>query len=131
MGKEEDVDVDSMLLHGARALFEDDHHGDVVYTSENVDELIDRVEADAEAQVMGEGEPHTKEAMAFDFAKVWEVRKGSSELVEQEAETEEESQAFWANVTRNAEAARKKQEADRNSRRAKMKPPKVCAIIHC
>lgn len=125
MGKEEDVDVDTMLLHGARALLEENNQNDIVYTAENVEELIDRVEADAESQVVTEGEPQAKEAMAFDFAKVWEVGKGAAELVEQEGEAEEESHEFWANVTRNAEAARKKQEADRNSRRAKMKAPVV------
>ncbi|RDW81114.1 putative chromatin remodeling complex subunit (Chd3) [Aspergillus mulundensis] len=59
-------DLESILRHGAKALFDDDDSGDVVYTSESVDKLLDRSQAE---------QARTPDANAsaseFSYARVW------------------------------------------------------------
>ena len=96
MGKEnEEGDIENMLLHGAAALYDTNADGhsasDIRYTSKDVDELIDKVEADAIAEAKaledrdksqgqepdavteGQGPAKPKESMSFAFAKIWEA----------------------------------------------------------
>ncbi|OCF46003.1 hypothetical protein I317_00091 [Kwoniella heveanensis CBS 569] len=89
MGKaNEEGDIDDLLLRGAEAVFSNEggmNVPDIVYNSKNVDELIDKVEADAEAEAQemerretaianGEAEPsRSKRATQFGFAKIWEA----------------------------------------------------------
>ncbi|KAL3479883.1 hypothetical protein BJX99DRAFT_221395 [Aspergillus californicus] len=59
-------DLESILRHGAQALFNDDDSGDVVYTSESVDKLLDRSQAEQAATP-----DENASASAFSFARVW------------------------------------------------------------
>ncbi|WVQ96489.1 hypothetical protein IAU59_003594 [Kwoniella sp. CBS 9459] len=89
MGKEnEEGDIDDLLLRGAEAVYSNTggmNLPDILYNSKNVDELIDKVEADAEAEAQetenreraianGEAEPtRSRQAAQFGFAKIWEA----------------------------------------------------------
>ncbi|PYH46782.1 putative chromatin remodeling complex subunit (Chd3) [Aspergillus saccharolyticus JOP 1030-1] len=59
-------ELESVLRHGAQALFNDDDSGDVRYDSESVDKLLDRSQAE-QAKVPIEGDLESQ----FSFARVW------------------------------------------------------------
>ncbi|WVR06482.1 hypothetical protein IAU60_003513 [Kwoniella sp. DSM 27419] len=102
MGKEnEEGDIDDLLLRGAEAVYSNQggiNEPDIVYTSKNVDELIDKVEADADAEAQaaqdrekaianGEVDPGAPtQAMQFGFAKIWEADQNELRAVEDAAE---------------------------------------------
>ncbi|PLB40109.1 putative chromatin remodeling complex subunit (Chd3) [Aspergillus candidus] len=68
MVSEEDdgQDLESILRHGAQALFNDDDSGDVRYDSESVDKLLDRSQAE-QAKSLDENPAESH----FSFAHVW------------------------------------------------------------
>ncbi|KAL4872970.1 hypothetical protein BDV12DRAFT_161073 [Aspergillus spectabilis] len=76
MASEEDDgrDLESILRHGAKALLDDDDSGDVIYTSESVDKLLDRSQAE-QARTPDEN----TSASEFSFARVWANDAGGLE----------------------------------------------------
>ncbi|KAL4778932.1 PHD/FYVE-zinc-finger like domain-containing protein [Aspergillus varians] len=102
-------DLESILRHGARALFDDDDSRDVIYTPESVDKLLDRSQAE-QARTPDES---TSE---FSFARVW-ANDGQS-LDDQLHVTEDDqntSTKTWEKILQEreraaAEEARKKAE---------------------
>ncbi|WWC62748.1 uncharacterized protein I303_105345 [Kwoniella dejecticola CBS 10117] len=106
MGKEsEEGDIDDLLLRGAEAVYS--NHGginipDIVYNSKNVDELIDKVEADAEAEAkeLEEREKNAQEGSTdnarsratqqFGFAKIWEADQNQLMNIAEENEEDDE-----------------------------------------
>ena len=126
MGKDNgEGEIDSMLLHGAAALYESNDHGvaasDIQYTSQNVDELIDKVEADADAEVnaledkeeavargvVAADASNPKEAMSFGFAKIWESNQNKLEELQQKEDRPEDLANAWQLVMENAEKERR------------------------
>ncbi|KAL4752823.1 hypothetical protein BDW72DRAFT_211175 [Aspergillus terricola var. indicus] len=104
-------DLESILRHGAKALFDDDNSGDIIYTSESVDRLLDRSQAEQartpEANVS---------ASEFSFARVWAA---DSQGLEDQLNVAEEdptmSNQTWEKILQEreqaaAEEARKKAE---------------------
>lgn len=63
---ESGLDLESILRHGAEALFENDDTGDIHYDSDSVDRLLDRSQAE-NTQV---GDDASAESQ-FSFARVW------------------------------------------------------------
>jgi superfamily II DNA or RNA helicase len=59
-------DLESILRHGAQALFENDDSKDVIYTSESVDKLLDR--SQTEQATTPNDNTHNS---GFSFARVW------------------------------------------------------------
>lgn len=127
MGKDnEEGEIDNMLLHGAAALYEANEDGiaasDIQYTSQNVDELIDKVEQDAEVEAealvekeeaAARGETVTeivkaKETMSFGFAKIWEADQKRLKEVSEEEDRPEDTMNAWQLVVENAEKERRK-----------------------
>jgi chromodomain-helicase-DNA-binding protein 4 len=143
LGKEqEEDDVTSMLLAGAKALYETNADGtsatDITYTSKQVEEMIDKVELQAEEEAVVLREKWEKEdamtedeklaalttkgseTMSFAFAKIWQMGKGDLEEVENDAALEErfddEVDDDWMAAFENAEKERERkrlEEADR------------------
>lgn len=79
--EDEGLDLESILKHGAEALFEDDTTGDVHYDAESVEKLLDRSQAE-NTQVGNDASAESQ----FSFARVWanenaalEDRLGDSE----------------------------------------------------
>ena len=132
----EEGDIDSVLLHGTAALYENEVDGvapsDVVYNSKNVDEMIDRVEKEAEdmavakaekdrleseAEARGERKDASKEAKSFGFAKIWEANQSGLRDMEDEADQEEMNEEDLNEVILRARAdrlKREKEEIERN-----------------
>jgi superfamily II DNA or RNA helicase len=104
-------DLESILRHGAKALFDDDNSGDIIYTSESVDRLLDRSQAEQattpDANVS---------ASEFSFARIWAA---DSQGLEDQLNVAEEdptmSNQTWEKILQEreraaAEEARKKAE---------------------
>jgi len=74
MGEEEEagMDLESILRHGAAALFDDDDSGDIHYDSVSVDNLLDR----SQAENTQTGEDTSAESQ-FSFARVWTTEKNT------------------------------------------------------
>jgi chromodomain-helicase-DNA-binding protein 4 len=74
MGTEDDagVDLESILRHGAAALFDNDDSGDIHYDSASVDDLLDR----SQAEDTKTGEDTSAESQ-FSFARIWTTEKGT------------------------------------------------------
>ena len=104
-------DLESILRHGAKALFDDDNSGDIIYTAESVDRLLDCSQAEQattpDANVS---------ASEFSFARVWAA---DSQGLEDQLNVAEEdptiSNQTWEKILQEreqaaAEEARKKAE---------------------
>jgi hypothetical protein len=74
MGAEDDagVDLESILKHGAEALFNDDDRNDIHYDSASVDKLLDRTKVEN----TNSDDEQTQESQ-FSFARVWANDKGT------------------------------------------------------
>lgn len=133
MSKEEDTDVQSMITFGAvrtsrlrspldatrrlthsiffssasdqqKALFEDEGTADITYTSQDVDELILRVEETEEE------DQNEAKGMTFGFAKIWEASKAAEdEHTDSEAPPPEEDAGFWDAIVQRAAVEKQKE----------------------
>ncbi|RAK76118.1 putative chromatin remodeling complex subunit (Chd3) [Aspergillus fijiensis CBS 313.89] len=97
-------DLESVLRHGAQALFDDDDSGDVRYDSESVDKLLDRSQAE-QAKAPVEGDPESQ----FSFARVWandnqNLEDRLQEMTEQTEQTVPNAD-IWDNILREREQA--------------------------
>jgi hypothetical protein len=138
----EEGEIDDLILHGAKALYEADADGvapsDIHYNSKNVEELIDKVEREAEEEAKameerekekerkianGEDEDKDKprEAMTFGFAKIWEAGQDAlaevEDALEEEKELEDQTLA-WESVMESARQAEARRLADKVEARA-------------
>lgn len=111
MGTEDDagVDLESILKHGAEALFREDDRNDIHYDSSSVDKLLDRTQV----EVTNTDDEKTAESQ-FSFARVWANDKGDlTEDVEADSAPVVPNFSVWEKILkqREADAAR---EAARN-----------------
>jgi hypothetical protein len=67
------VDLESILKHGAAALFNDDAKNDIHYDSASVDKLLDRTQVETETT---DGDEDKTAESQFSFARVWANDKG-------------------------------------------------------
>jgi superfamily II DNA or RNA helicase len=106
-------DLDSILRHGAQALFNDDDSGDVQYDSESVDKLLDRSQEE-QAKTPDESAPESQ----FSFARVWanDNQNLEGQLQDSEVEDPAVNNTLWEKILQEreqaaAEEARKRAEA--------------------
>ncbi|CAG8906248.1 unnamed protein product [Penicillium egyptiacum] len=78
---QDEEDLESILKHGAQALFNDDDSADITYDHRSIDRLLDRSQAEQAEQVAGEGSSNQNEQALFNFARVWQKDRGSLEEV--------------------------------------------------
>lgn len=109
--EEDGRDLESILRHGAQALFEDDDSGDIHYDSESVDRLLDRSQ---EQQALTPDEDAGESQ--FSFARVWAHDNQNMEGQLQESEDDIPNPTVWEKILRErevaaAEEARRKAEA--------------------
>ncbi|KAF7593076.1 hypothetical protein BBP40_012093 [Aspergillus hancockii] len=101
MASEEDdgQDLESILRHGAQALFDNDDSGDIRYDSASVDKLLDRSQAEQAVS------PNEKaDESHFSFARVWaNDNQNLSDL--QETESTPDTSAIWEKILREREEA--------------------------
>lgn len=104
------VDLESILKHGAEALFNDDDRNDIYYDSASVDKLLDRT------QVENTNTDEKKSAESqFSFARIWANDKGDlkDDIGDADSEPTAPNISMWETILkqREADAAR---EAARN-----------------
>jgi hypothetical protein len=103
MGAEDDagVDLESILKHGAEALFNDDDRNDIHYDSASVDQLLDRTQV----EITNTDDKKTAESQ-FSFARVWANDKGALAEDFGDAETEPSVPNFsvWDKILKQREA---------------------------
>lgn len=140
MGKEtEENDFEDLFLKGVEGMYSGQgsiNIPDINYNSKNVDELIDRVEADAEAITERKRESEngvvkqikSKQGVQFQFSKIWEA--GQNELVHDEVQEtvkddEEEEDVDWEQLMVTVQAERQlrlQKEMGESRMRRKVKP---------
>nr|XP_001389337.2 chromatin remodeling complex subunit (Chd3) [Aspergillus niger CBS 513.88] len=94
-------DLETILRHGAQALFDDDDSGDVRYDSESVDKLLDRSQAEQASTP-----DDSNQGNQFSFARVW--ANDNQNLEDQLQNVEEEpapSADVWEKILREREQA--------------------------
>ncbi|GKZ35566.1 hypothetical protein AbraIFM66950_006265 [Aspergillus brasiliensis] len=94
-------DLETILRHGAQALFDDDDSGDVRYDSESVDKLLDRSQAEQASTP-----DDRNQGNQFSFARVW--ANDNQNLEDQLQNVEEEpapSADVWEKILREREQA--------------------------
>ncbi|EKV07280.1 Chromatin remodeling complex subunit (Chd3), putative [Penicillium digitatum PHI26] len=84
---EDKEDLESILKHGAQALFNDDNSADITYDTPSIDKLLDRSQAEQAKQVANEGSSNQNEQAQFNFARVWQKDQGSLEEVTETEDT--------------------------------------------
>ncbi|CRL21083.1 SNF2-related [Penicillium camemberti] len=84
---EDEEDLESILKHGAQALFNDDNSADITYDNPSIDKLLDRSQAEQAEQVANEGSSNQNEQVQFNFARVWQKDQGSLEEVTETEDT--------------------------------------------
>lgn len=144
MGKEtEENDFEDLFLKGVEGMYSGQgsiNIPDINYNSKNVDELIDRVEADAEAEAKAITErkresengvvkqTKSKQGVQFQFSKIWEA--GQNELVHDEVQEtvkddEEEEDVDWEQLMVTVQTERQlrlQKEMGESRMRRKVKP---------
>ena len=148
LGKDagDEADIDTMLTYGAKALYDTNDDGtsahDVTYTSKQVDEMLEKVEkeADDEAKIMqakwdkedsmtdeerlAAMNNRSIESMDFSFAKIWETDRGDLGEVDVEAEMDDDAvEAELADelqlLHENAQKSRERKQAEELERNRK------------
>jgi hypothetical protein len=116
------VDLESILKHGAAALFDDDDTNDIHYDSASVDKLLDRTQVENTEM----GKDKTAESQ-FSFARVWANDKGAltEDVGDPDAEQTAPDHRTWENILKNREAeaaaeASKNEEALGRGKRARI-----------
>lgn len=123
MDKDDDagMDLESILRHGAAALFEDDTENDIVYNEASVDKLLDRSQIESTKT----SDNQSAESQ-FSFARIWANDKATLEEGLEETDdsgTHTPSADLWDKILQERqkafeeEAERKAQELGRGKRR--------------
>ncbi|KAE9377939.1 hypothetical protein N431DRAFT_435109 [Stipitochalara longipes BDJ] len=103
MGAEDDagVDLESILKHGAEALFNDDDRNDIHYDSVSVDKLLDRTKVE---NINTDNEASAENQ--FSFARVWANDKGTltEDLGDADAEPTVPNFSVWDKILKQREA---------------------------
>ncbi|WWC70923.1 uncharacterized protein I206_104875 [Kwoniella pini CBS 10737] len=141
MGKEsEEGDVDDLLLRGAEAVYSNDgviNAPDIVFNSKNVDELIDKVEADAEQEAkemeerrkaIEEGKVDnatSKASQQFGFAKIWQADQNQLLNIAEENEEDDDAGRRSSNWESILEAMEKERQDKLNQMLSISQPKRI------
>lgn len=102
------VDLQSILKHGAQALFDDDDRNDIRYDSASVDKLLDR----SQIENANTGIDKSAESQ-FSFARIWANNTGTLEddIVNSDSETSAPTATVWDKILKQREADAAREEA--------------------
>ncbi|KAJ5086813.1 hypothetical protein NUU61_008120 [Penicillium alfredii] len=78
---EDEDDLESILRHGAQALFDEDDSADIHYDSEALDKLLDRSQAEKANEMAHDVAGSSVDQPQFNFARVWQSARGTLEEV--------------------------------------------------
>ncbi|CEO59976.1 hypothetical protein PMG11_04623 [Penicillium brasilianum] len=101
-GEEEEEDLETILRHGARSLFNDDNSPDIHYDVESINKLLDRSQAEQAEEVAANTPGSSTDQPQFSFARVWQNDRGTLEEV---IETEDSlvDATVWEEILRERE----------------------------
>lgn len=104
--KEEEDDFATIVLNGAKAVFEDKDENDIVYSGEALDKMISELESREKPENDGKG-------AGFTFAPVYDtVQNSAGELPDLPENAEQQDSDFWADVLRRVEDETRAKEAE-------------------
>lgn len=102
MGAEDDagVDLESILKHGAEALFNDDDRNDIHYDSASVDKLLDRTQVEN----TNTDDEKTAESQ-FSYARVWANDRGvlTDDVGDADSEPSAPNLSVWDKILKQRE----------------------------
>ncbi|EPS33346.1 hypothetical protein PDE_08308 [Penicillium oxalicum 114-2] len=98
---EDEEDLESILKHGAQALFNDDISPDIHYDAESINKLLDRSQAE-QSQEAASDTPASAEGPQFNFARVWQNDRGTLEEVTETDEADVDT-TVWEAILRERE----------------------------
>lgn len=117
---EEEDDFATIVLNGAKAVFEDKAENDIVYSSEVLDNMI------AELEVGAKPEPQAK-STGFTFAPVYDTaQKSGEELPDLPEHSEPQDGDFWSDVLKRMEEETKAREAKMYGMGKRSRGKQVC-----
>jgi hypothetical protein len=103
MGADDDagVDVESILKHGAEALFNDDDQNDIRYDSASVNKLLDR----SQVENTNTGDDNSAESQ-FSYARIWANDKGvlTDEVGDADSDASSPNPTVWDKILKQREA---------------------------
>ncbi|KAJ9093919.1 hypothetical protein QFC19_008152 [Naganishia cerealis] len=103
---EEEDDFATIVLNGAKALFEDKAENDIVYSSEALDNMISELETREKPETQAK-------TTGFTFAPVYETaQKPAGELPDFPENSEHQDSDFWADVLKRMEDETRAREAE-------------------
>lgn len=94
------MDLESILRHGAEALFDDDNTGDIVYDPASVDKLLDRSQIESTST----GKDSSAESQ-FSFARIWANDKANLEDTLDDSGTSTPNPGIWDKILKERERA--------------------------
>lgn len=94
------MDLESILRHGAGALFDDDNTGDIHYDNEAVDKLLDR----SQVENTSTGDDKSAESQ-FSFARIWANDKATLEAGLEDSGTSTPNPTVWDKILKERERA--------------------------
>jgi chromodomain-helicase-DNA-binding protein 4 len=102
------VDLQSILKHGAQALFDDDDQNDIRYDSASVHKLLDR----SQLENTNTGDDNSAESQ-FSFARIWANDTGTLETEVGDADSDAlpPTATVWDNILKQREADAAREEA--------------------
>ncbi|KAJ5729894.1 uncharacterized protein N7483_004402 [Penicillium malachiteum] len=100
---EEEEDLESILRHGAQALFDEDDSADHYYDAESIDRLLDRSQAE-QAEKYDADTPGSSDQPQFSFARVWQKDRNTLEEVSV-SEDKPVDMDIWEQILRDREHA--------------------------
>ncbi|KAJ5567572.1 Zinc finger PHD-type [Penicillium sp. DV-2018c] len=98
---EDEEDLESILKHGAQALFTNDDSADVVYDLPSIDKLLDRSQSE-QTKVASEQTTDSTKGTQFNFAKVWQKDRANLEEVTETQDTAADATA-WEQILQERE----------------------------
>lgn len=102
MEDDEEEDLESILRHGAQALFDGDDSADVHYDSESIEKLLDRSQIEKAEHVNQDTSSASTEQPRFSFARVWQNDRATLEEVAEAEETPVDAN-LWEKILRERE----------------------------
>jgi chromodomain-helicase-DNA-binding protein 4 len=135
MGAEDDagVDLESILKHGAEALFNDDDRNDIHYDSASVDKLLDRTKVEN-----NNSDDEKSAELQFSFARVWANDRGTlEEDLGDDSEPAVPNFSVWDKILKQreadaaAEAARNMQTFGRGKRARQVSSGRKVILVRC
>ena len=96
-----ELDLQSILKHGAQALFDDDGQDDIRYDSASVDKLLDR----SQVENTNVGDDKSAESQ-FSFARIWanEIGTLTDDVGDADSHDSRPNSTVWDNILKQREA---------------------------